>query len=111
MSSTETGVIFGNIFYDGAATTDSRCVVLNDIHIDILDYITPGYCNEAQVSSFVLALDRKKTLRRLNTVLRSSGACGPSLSGRTRSTSTRTLTTCEPVRNTAAQILSALTTR
>ena len=59
MSSTETGVIFGNIFYDGAATTDSRCVVLNDIHIDILDYITPGYCNEAQVSSFVLPqLDR-----------------------------------------------------
>lgn len=55
MSSTETGVIFGNIFYDGAATTDSRCVVLNDIHIDILDYITPGYCNEAQVSSFGLS--------------------------------------------------------
>ncbi|KWU42573.1 Coatomer, beta subunit [Rhodotorula sp. JG-1b] len=51
VSSTETGVIFGNIFYDGAATTDSRCVVLNDIHIDILDYITPGYCNEAQFRS------------------------------------------------------------
>ncbi|CEQ42210.1 SPOSA6832_03989 [Sporobolomyces salmonicolor] len=52
VSSTETGVIFGNIFYDGgAATTDSQCVVLNDIHIDILDYITPGYCNEAQFRS------------------------------------------------------------
>ncbi|GAA5976953.1 hypothetical protein JCM10908_005690 [Rhodotorula pacifica] len=51
VSSTETGVIFGNIFYDGAATTDSHCVVLNDIHIDILDYITPGYCNEAQFRS------------------------------------------------------------
>jgi coatomer subunit beta len=50
VSSTETGVIFGNIFYDGAATADSHCVVLNDIHIDILDYINPAYCNEAQVS-------------------------------------------------------------
>ncbi|GAA5824150.1 hypothetical protein JCM10212_002482, partial [Sporobolomyces blumeae] len=52
VSSTETGVIFGNIFYDGAsASNDSQCVVLNDIHIDILDYITPGYCNEAQFRS------------------------------------------------------------
>ncbi|BGO98008.1 coatomer subunit beta [Rhodotorula toruloides] len=51
VSSTETGVIFGNIFYDGAHTTDSHCVVLNDIHIDILDYITPAYCNEAQFRS------------------------------------------------------------
>ncbi|KIM74447.1 hypothetical protein PILCRDRAFT_14466 [Piloderma croceum F 1598] len=22
------------------------CVILNDIHIDIMDYIKPGYCNE-----------------------------------------------------------------
>ncbi|KAI5474319.1 coatomer protein complex, subunit beta [Pseudohyphozyma bogoriensis] len=51
VSSTETGVIFGNIFYDGAGTADSHCVVLNDIHIDILDYINPAYCNEAQFRS------------------------------------------------------------
>ena len=51
VSSTETGVIFGNIFYDGAATADSHCVVLNDIHIDILDYINPAYCNEGQFRS------------------------------------------------------------
>jgi len=51
VSSTETGVIFGNIFYDGPATVDSHCVVLNDIHIDILDYIAPAYCNEAQFRS------------------------------------------------------------
>ena len=42
-------MIFGNIFYDGAATADSHCVVLNDVHIDILDYINPAYCNEGQV--------------------------------------------------------------
>ncbi|KAK4047560.1 coatomer subunit beta [Microbotryomycetes sp. JL201] len=51
VSSTETGVIFGNIFYDGAAKSDSHCVVLNDIHIDILDYIQPAYCNEGQFRS------------------------------------------------------------
>ncbi|SPO26566.1 probable SEC26 - coatomer complex beta chain of secretory pathway vesicles [Ustilago trichophora] len=54
VSSTETGVIFGNIIYEGAAGTgtqsagDSKCVVLNDIHIDIMDYIHPAYCNESQ---------------------------------------------------------------
>lgn len=60
MSSTETGVIFGNIFYDSERSTDSHCVVLNDIHIDILDYITPGYCNETQVR----AASRWSVLRR-----------------------------------------------
>lgn len=25
--------------------------MLNDIHIDIMDYIKPAYCNEAQVGS------------------------------------------------------------
>ncbi|PWZ00329.1 putative SEC26-coatomer complex beta chain of secretory pathway vesicles [Testicularia cyperi] len=54
VSSTETGVIFGNIIYEGAAGTgtqsagDAKCVVLNDIHIDIMDYISPAYCNETQ---------------------------------------------------------------
>lgn len=50
VSSTETGVIFGNIVYDGPGTSESNCVVLNDIHIDIMDYINPAYCNETQVS-------------------------------------------------------------
>lgn len=47
VSSTETGVIFGNIIWE--AGTSETCVVLNDIHIDIMDYIKPAYCNEAQV--------------------------------------------------------------
>ncbi|CAG8629950.1 983_t:CDS:10 [Acaulospora morrowiae] len=51
VSSTETGVIFGNIVYDGPGTTESSCVVLNDIHIDIMDYINPAYCNETQFRS------------------------------------------------------------
>lgn len=28
-----------------------QCVILNDIHIDIMDYIKPAYCTEAQVSA------------------------------------------------------------
>ncbi|CAG8574988.1 6461_t:CDS:10 [Racocetra fulgida] len=38
----KTGVIFGNIVYDGPGTSESNCVVLNDIHIDIMDYINPA---------------------------------------------------------------------
>lgn len=52
VSSTETGVIFGNIVYDGQGVSEvSSTVVLNDIHIDIMDYIKPAYCNEAQFRS------------------------------------------------------------
>ena len=45
MTSTENGIIFGNIVYDcGATSSDRNVVVLNDIHIDIMDYITPAEC-------------------------------------------------------------------
>jgi coatomer subunit beta len=57
VSSTETGVIFGNIVYDGPTTGDSNCVVLNDIHIDIMDYINPAYCNETQFRSMWLEFE------------------------------------------------------
>ncbi|KAJ9663745.1 coatomer subunit beta [Coniosporium apollinis] len=48
VSSTDTGVIFGNVVYDGASSTDSNVVILNDIHVDIMDYIHPAYCTETQ---------------------------------------------------------------
>ncbi|KAJ3360838.1 coatomer subunit beta [Allomyces javanicus] len=47
VASTETGVIFGNIVYDMGAL-DARCVILNDIHIDIMDYIHAAACTETQ---------------------------------------------------------------
>jgi len=47
VSSTETGVIFGSILWEGQNLSES-CVILNDIHIDIMDYIKPAYCNESQ---------------------------------------------------------------
>ncbi|KAL1607759.1 coatomer subunit beta [Paraconiothyrium brasiliense] len=58
VSSTDTGVIFGNIIYEGQVhsiyTTrvekgvDSNVVILNDVHIDIMDYIKPAHCTETQ---------------------------------------------------------------
>jgi coatomer subunit beta len=44
VSSTETGVIFGNIVYETTSVLDRNVVVLNDIHIDIMDYISPATC-------------------------------------------------------------------
>ena len=47
MASTETGIIFGNIVYDVSGVSGDRsCVVLNDIHIDIMDYIFPASCTD-----------------------------------------------------------------
>jgi len=51
VSSTETGIVFGSIVYDSAGasaapTSDRNCVVLNDIHIDIMDYIAPASCSD-----------------------------------------------------------------
>ena len=47
VSSTENGIIFGNIVYDvSGGSGDRNCVVLNDIHIDIMDYIVPASCTD-----------------------------------------------------------------
>jgi len=51
VSSTETGIVFGSIVYDtpvaaSGSAGDRNCVVLNDIHIDIMDYIAPASCSD-----------------------------------------------------------------
>ncbi|KAF4122371.1 coatomer subunit beta [Geosmithia morbida] len=48
VSSTDTGVIFGNVIYDGPHSTDTNVVILNDLHVDIMDYIQPATCTETQ---------------------------------------------------------------
>ncbi|KAJ2820672.1 coatomer subunit beta, partial [Coemansia erecta] len=48
VSSTETGVIFGTIVYDGPSVNDSHSIMLNDIHVDIMEYIRPARCDEGQ---------------------------------------------------------------
>ncbi|CAH0629153.1 unnamed protein product [Chrysodeixis includens] len=48
VASTENGIIFGNIVYEvSGASMDRGVVVLNDIHIDIVDYIQPALCTDA----------------------------------------------------------------
>lgn len=42
VSSADTGVIFGNIIYDGGHGQDARYVILNDVHVDLMDYIKPA---------------------------------------------------------------------
>ena len=46
VSSTETGHIFGTIVYEDAATQEKGYVNLNDIHMDIMDYIRPATCTD-----------------------------------------------------------------
>lgn len=53
VSSTDNGSIFGNIVYDqvGTGPTERKTIVLNDIHLDIMDYIEPRSCSEMQFRS------------------------------------------------------------
>ncbi|XP_038985773.1 coatomer subunit beta-1-like [Phoenix dactylifera] len=51
VSSTETGVIFGNIVYETSNVLERTVVVLNDIHVDIMDYISPATCADVAFRS------------------------------------------------------------
>jgi coatomer subunit beta len=46
VSSTETGHIFGSIVYTDMATHEHKLIHLNDIHMDIMDYIRPATCSD-----------------------------------------------------------------
>lgn len=56
VSSTETGLIFGSIVYD-SPTSDRNCVILNEIRIDIMDYIKPGTCSQADFRAMWTAFE------------------------------------------------------
>lgn len=51
LSSTDGAIIFGNIVYDRKGYSDSDYIVLKDIHIDILDYISPADCSDSEFRS------------------------------------------------------------
>lgn len=51
VSSADAGVIFGNIIYEGHTASVNNVVILNDIHVDIMDYIKPGHCSETEFRS------------------------------------------------------------
>lgn len=46
VSSTETGHVFGTIVYEDSATQEKFYINLNDIHMDIMDYIRPATCTD-----------------------------------------------------------------
>uniref|UniRef100_A0A7E4V9Z9 Coatomer subunit beta n=1 Tax=Panagrellus redivivus TaxID=6233 RepID=A0A7E4V9Z9_PANRE len=49
VTSTENGIIFSTIAYDvRGSTSDRLCVYLQDIRIDIMDYIVPGSCTDTE---------------------------------------------------------------
>ena len=53
VSSTENSVIFGNIVYDTTgANSDKNIVVMNCIHMDIMDYVHPEFCSQKQFTNY-----------------------------------------------------------
>lgn len=46
VSAADTAIIFGNIVYDGQHSDESNIVILNEIRVDIMDYIKPATCSE-----------------------------------------------------------------
>ena len=59
ISSTETGTVFGAIVYDvtGSNALTGNTVVLNEIHIDMIDYIQPAVCDDAAFRSMWQAFE------------------------------------------------------
>jgi coatomer subunit beta len=59
INSTETGTIFGAIVYDvtGSNALTGNTVVLNEIHIDMIDYIQPAVCDDASFRSMWQAFE------------------------------------------------------
>jgi len=51
VSSTETGHIFGTIVYTDMSTQQQKLINLNDIHMDIMDYIRPATCSDEMFRS------------------------------------------------------------
>ena len=51
VSSTETGHIFGTIVFDQSSSAQKTFVSLNDIQLDIMDYIRPAECKSEDFRS------------------------------------------------------------
>ncbi|NXB49957.1 COPB protein, partial [Leucopsar rothschildi] len=68
VASTENGIIFGNVVYDvSGAASDRNCVVLSDIHIDIMDYIQPASCTDAEFRQMWAEFEWENKVSFLNT--------------------------------------------
>ena len=56
---------FGNLVYEGTGYADRAVVVLNDIHIDIMDYISPAVCTDVQFRSMWAEFEWENKVRHL----------------------------------------------
>ena len=63
VSSAETGVIFGNVIYDGASTAEANIVILSDIQVNLLDYIKPASCPENTFRSLWTEYEWENTIK------------------------------------------------
>eukprot|EP00755_Sulcionema_specki_P008976 Sspe_Gene.6134::Locus_2057_Transcript_1_1_Confidence_1.000_Length_2963::g.6134::m.6134/K17301/COPB1, SEC26; coatomer subunit beta len=55
VSSTEAGIVFGNVVYDSVKPgQDQTVIVLNNIHMDIIDYVHPASCTTSEFRSMWL---------------------------------------------------------
>lgn len=88
VSSSENGIIFGNIVYDvRGASGESTVIVLNDIHVDIIEYIFPSSCQKVGAMMIFYCFNDYNddtTLQIIALCRTSSASCGASTSGRTR---------------------------
>lgn len=75
VSSTETGIVFGSIVYDatGPLNSERNCVILNDIHIDIMDYIAPATTSDLAFRSMWAEFEWENKVA-VNTGIRSLNA-------------------------------------
>ena len=80
VSSTETGAIFGNIVYESTGYAERSVIVLNDIHIDIMDYISPASCPDVQFRSMWAEFEWENKVRESFVLLQSAGVHGHCLS-------------------------------
>ena len=58
VSSTESAHIYGTIVYKAGSGADKTYIHLNDIHIDIMDYIHPATCPDNKFREYVAAAKR-----------------------------------------------------
>jgi vesicle coat complex subunit len=71
-------VIFGNIVYEGVGYAERSVVVLNDIHIDIMDYISPASCADVQFRNMWAEFEWENKVGGLNPAM--NPAMNPGLS-------------------------------
>merc|ERR1712039_825864 len=73
VSSTETGIIFGYVTYEKKSAADKECTVLNELHVDILDYIERAWIGELAFRTMWSEFEWENKIN-INTTLTEVGA-------------------------------------